>query len=298
MSNPLHAAYYADQASLVRTEIIEQEVLARDTVRVRMAAPKIVRRVVPGQFVMLRLGSCNDPLLARPLAIYNVGEDWLDLVYLVKGKFTSQLARSAVGTPLEVWGPLGNGFSYEPVQHLIMVAGGIGQTPFLTLGAQSLGRRAVGDAPVSKPRAERVTLLYGARSAEYLAGVADFEEVGIEVRLATDDGSRGEKGFVTQLLTTLLDEVASTGDATAASSRLGGDKIRIACCGPEIMMEAVSKIALARGIPCEVSLETPMACGIGICFTCVAKVKQPDGEWDYKRTCVEGPIFCAEKLVW
>ena len=90
---------------------------------------------------------------------------------------------------------------------------------------------------------------------------------------------------MTQLLTKLLDEGSSS-------------DIRIACCGPEIMMEAVSKIALARNIACEVSLETPMACGIGICFTCVAKVKQPDGEWDYKRTCVEGPIFCAEELVW
>jgi dihydroorotate dehydrogenase electron transfer subunit len=225
-------------------------------------------------------------------------------VYLVKGKFTSRLAQLPAGTSLEVWGPLGNGFSSKPVEHLIMVAGGIGQTPFLMLGEEFLGRRAFCDPRTLRipqpirphstqpilifrdiPPSKRVTLLYGARSAEHLAGVEDFEKTGMEVRLATDDGSRGTKGFVTQLLTTLLDEGSSM-------------NVRIACCGPEIMMEAVSKIALARRIPCEVSLETPMACGIGICFTCVAKVKQPDGEWDYKRTCVEGPIFCAEQLVW
>ncbi len=297
MSNPLHAEHYADQAAFTRTAIIEQETLARDTVRVRLHAPEIVRRAVPGQFVMLRLAECNDPLLGRPLAVYNSHESTgcIDLVYLVKGKFTKRLAQQLPGTPLEVWGPLGNGFTARPTKHLILVAGGIGQTPFLTLGAEFLGQRKFGDPPRTVSAAERVTLLYGARSAEHLAGVADFERAGLEVRLATDDGSRGERGFVTQLLTKLLDEVQA---GSVAANDPAVDAVRIACCGPEVMMEAVSRIALERNIPCEVSLETPMACGIGICFTCVAKVKTSDGEWDYKRTCVEGPIFCAEQLVW
>jgi dihydroorotate dehydrogenase electron transfer subunit len=91
--------------------------------------------------------------------------------------------------------------------------------------------------------------------------------------------------LVTALLAETLDEY-------------GAERCRIACCGPERMMEAVAVLAERRSVPCELSLETPMACGIGICFSCVAKVRQPDGSWDYKRTCVEGPIFDARKIVW
>ena len=117
------------------------------------------------------------------------------------------------------------------------------------------------------------------------AGSSRTRALGIDLRLSTDDGSAGQHGFVTDILRQLLDEPAT-------GSR------KIVCCGPERMMEAVAEIAKQYRVPCEVSLETPMACGIGICFTCVAKVTQPDGSWDYKRTCVEGPVFDAEKIVW
>jgi dihydroorotate dehydrogenase electron transfer subunit len=83
---------------------------------------------------------------------------------------------------------------------------------------------------------------------------------------------------------------------SAAQSAAG--RARIVCCGPEKMMEAVAHLAQQAGVPCQVSLETPMACGIGICFSCVTKVRQPDGGWDYRRTCVEGPVFDAEQIVW
>jgi dihydroorotate dehydrogenase electron transfer subunit len=102
--------------------------------------------------------------------------------------------------------------------------------------------------------------------------------------IATEDGSLGHRGRVTEVLVDLL----SRSEGTA----------RIACCGPEPMMQAVSKIAYEHKVPCEVSLETPMACGIGICFTCVAKIDQGDGTWDYRRTCVEGPIFDSQSIVW
>ena len=165
-----------------------------------------------------------------------------------------------------------------------MVAGGIGQTPFLALAQEALHKKRYGDPPRDVPRALHVTFCYGARKAEYFAGVEDFERLGIDVRLATDDGSRGHHGLVTDLLKQVLSEHHG--------------RPRIVCCGPEPMLEAVAKIAHATGVPCQVSLETPMACGIGICFTCVAKVKQPNGGWDYQRTCVEGPVFDAERIVW
>lgn len=285
MSNPLGAKYYADHAFQREVKIVENVCLARETFRLRFAAPEIASRILPGQFLMLRLAGWNDPLIGRPLAMYDVQEEFVDVVYLVKGKFTTRLAELPPGAPLHVWGPLGNGFSAQPAEHLVMVAGGIGQTPFLALGKEFLGRQSFGEPPRAAGRAKKVTLLYGARTAAYLAGVEQFRAIGVDVRIATDDGSAGEQGLVTRLLRDLL----------SSENRAG---IRIACCGPEPMMESVAQIAAEQSVPCEVSLETPMACGIGICFTCVAKVRDAAGEWDYKRTCVEGPVFDACAIAW
>jgi dihydroorotate dehydrogenase electron transfer subunit len=290
MTNPLHADYYADRALQRTVEVVENVRLARDTYRVRFACPEMARRILPGQFLMLRLSGCNDPLIGRPLALYDTvlspaGEPVaIDVVYLVKGKLTSRLVGYQPGQRLDVWGPLGNGFEPQPTEHLIMVAGGIGQTPFVALGQEYLGRRRYGDPPRTVQPASKVTLCYGARTAELLAGVEDFRRIGIDVRLATDDGSHGHHGLVTDLLQQVLAESTTPH--------------RIVCCGPELMMEAVSKIAIAAGVPCQVSLETPMACGVGICFTCVAKVRDATGAWDYKRTCVEGPVFDAAAIEW
>jgi len=301
MSSLLHATFCPDQAVQQTVEIVENVKLAKDTYRVRFAAPEIARRITPGQFLMLRLIDVNDPLIGRPLALYDTmpnaaGHPWaVDVVYLVKGKLTSRLWQMKPGQRLDVWGPLGNGFQRSEVgdrssddtkrspDHLIMVAGGIGQTPFLALAQEALGERRYGDPSRSAPRAQRITFCYGARNADYLA-VEDFERLGIEIRIATDDGSRGHRGLVTDLLQQALTEQYG--------------QPRIACCGPEPMLAAVAQIAAAAKVPCQVSLETPMACGIGICFTCVAKIREGDGAWDWKRTCVEGPVFDASAIEW
>jgi len=292
MTSPLHAAYYPDRASQQTVEIVENVRLAKDTYRVRFHSPTIARRIVPGQFLMLRLSGLSDPLIGRPLALYDTvasasgALEAIDVVYLVKGKLTSRLWQMQPGQKLDVWGPLGNGFQGSGANrsHLIMVAGGIGQTPFLALVQEALGQKKYGDPPRTVHRASRVTFCYGARTAEYLAGLDDFEQLGIDIRIATDDGSRGHHALVTDVLKQVLAE--------------NKDNARIVCCGPEPMMHAASKIAREAKIPCEVSLETPMACGIGICFTCVAKVRQEGGGWDFKRTCVEGPVFDADLIEW
>ena len=359
MAALLHAPYCADQAIQRTVTVLENVRLARDTYRVRFGFPELARRITPGQFVMLRLAGGADPLLGRPLALYDAVYDpsaegeragkasalslsasalagssssgsslsgsslsgsslsgsslseaslseasvatgdegtnevaarapnAVDVVYLVKGRLTSRLKDYLPGQTLDVWGPLGNGFPPQATDHLVMVAGGIGQTPFLALAGEHLGRRRYGDPLREVPRVSRVTFCYGARSAAYLAGIEDFERLGVEVQIATDDGSRGRRGYVTELLR-----------ETLVAARSDGGRPRVVCCGPEVMMERTAAIAAEFGVPCQVSLETPMACGIGICFTCVAKVKDDQGGWDYKRTCVEGPIFDAQRIEW
>jgi dihydroorotate dehydrogenase electron transfer subunit len=240
---------------------------------------------------MMRVAGCNDPLLGRPLAVYDTVLDKagaaiaIDVVYLALGKMTRRLASMRPGDRLDLWGPLGNGFPPQATKHLVLVAGGIGQTPFLALGLEYLGRRQYGDPPRVVRPAEKITLCYGVRTAALAAGVDDFRAAGLDVRLASDDGSLGDHGLVTDLLGEVIDETR------------GQDRLVI-CCGPEPMMHAVADLCRLNAVPCLASLETPMACGIGICFSCVAKVRQPGGGWDWKRTCVEGPVFDAEQIEW
>jgi dihydroorotate dehydrogenase electron transfer subunit len=234
---------------------------------------------------MLRLPGVTDPLLGRPFALYDTVLDAagaavaIDIVYLVIGKMTGLLPRVKAGESLEIWGPLGQPFlPLGDADTVTFVAGGIGQTPFLAFARELLGTRGyAGDQPRS--RTKKVLLYYGVRTATLAAGVEDFRAAGVEVQLASDDGSIGAKGFVTQLL--------------ASRGKTGP----LVGCGPEPMLHALAKIAREWNVPCQVSLETPMACGVGICFSCVTKVRMPEG-WDYRRVCIEGPCFDAAKLVW
>ncbi len=271
--------------------VVEQEQLARDTFRLRLATPEIATEAVPGQFFMIRQPGTLTPLLARPFALYDTwlnahGEPaGIDVVYLVVGKMTGVMSDWQAGDDVELWGPLGNGFPVAQPGRLLLVAGGIGNTPFLATAREALGGRTYGGPSnrrhVVAKSPEDVTFCYGVRSKSYLAGVAEFEALGINLKIATDDGSFGHHGFVTALV---ADQLATNRPAA------------IYCCGPEPMMHAVSKLAQQHGVDCWLSLETPMACGFGACFSCVTRVRQPDGGWDYRRVCVEGPIFPARDL--
>lgn len=292
MSN-LHADYYADEMVQVDAPMEQHELIGEGTYRLRVAAPAIAAAAVPGQFVMIRMSGLNAPLIGRALAIYDIVNDengqptWVDLVYIRKGALTSVLSDSALGTKVTLWGPLGNGFANRSCDRLIMAAGGIGQTPMLLLGREALGTQSFGKTDRANGWSKKVELIYGARRESLLAGLDDFRGAGFDLTLCTDDGSVGEKRLVPDVLADRLAEIASD------------ESVRVVTCGPEIMMEKVAEVCSAVGVDCQVSMETPMACGIGICFSCVAQVRQ-DGpeEWDYKRTCVEGPIFDAEKICW
>ncbi len=264
--------------------VLEHVLLAERTFRIRLATPEIAQRIQPGQFVMLRLPDTTDPLLGRPFALYDTVLDsagvpiGIDIVYLVIGKMTGKLAEVVVGERLEVWGPLGRPFlPIDGVDQVNLVAGGIGQTPFLAYTRELLGQRGYG-GQAARAHCRRVQLYYGVRTASLVAGVEDFRAAGAEVSLATDDGSLGHSGVITQLL------------------EQDGPPGPIVACGPEPMLRVVVALAQRWQRSAQVSLETPMACGVGICFSCVTKVRQPDGSWDYQRVCVDGPVFDA--AVW
>jgi dihydroorotate dehydrogenase electron transfer subunit len=269
--------------------VVASNRLARDTYLIRLQAPELAAAIRPGQFLMLRQAAGSDPLLGRPFALFDTVHDTnhrpvgVDVVYLVVGKLTRLLAGLRPGDRLEAWGPLGNGFpDLAGREHVALVAGGIGQTPFLAYVRQLLGTRGYGGRRA--PQVRRVSVYYGVRTADLAAGVDDFRAAGADVHLATDDGSLGFHGYVTALLENHLN-----GSANPARHLVG--------CGPEPMLRTLAALARRHGLPCHVSLETPMACGVGVCFSCVTQVQTPGGP-DYRRVCVEGPVFDASQLAW
>lgn len=298
MGEPGHHVCYADNICVFETALQQIVQVAQDTFLIRIEAPEIAAKAVPGQFVMTRFTGRDAPLIGRALAIYKIVDDAagvpraIELVFVRKGAFTTPLAIAPAGTAVSVWGPLGNGFSPRPCETLVIAVGGIGQTPMLMLAQEALGTRSFGNQGRETSWAKRVVMVYGARTAGLLACVDEFRAARIEVQLCTDDGSIGAKARVPDCLFERLDHA----DDLATT--------RVVTCGPEIMMEKVAQGCIERQIDCQVSMETPMACGIGICFACVAKVRveatKENGEmpWDYRRTCVEGPIFDACQLVW
>ncbi len=267
--------------------VLENVAIARDTYRLRLEGAELARDIRPGQFVMVRPGEGSDPLLGRPFALYDVARDpdgtprAVDVVYLVVGPGTSALSRRRPGDRLSVWGPLGNGFGPAPGGDVWFLAGGIGQTPFLALGKAWLGQVPAWSALAESPCAS-ATLFYGVRSADLVAGLADFQAAGINVKLATDDGSAGHRGFVTDLAR----EALARGERPALA----------VACGPLPMLRAAAALMAEHDVPCLVSLENHMACGFGVCFSCVMPIRQEDGTTDLRRVCVEGPIFDARAV--
>src|SRR5262245_9566599 len=227
--------------------VVENLQIARDTFRLRIQDPTLAQAILPGQFVMIRPGAENsdDPLLGRPFALYDVVTDAsgmataVDVVYLVIGRGTTALASRRPGDRVAVWGPLGNGFGPPPAGQVVFVAGGIGQTPFLALGRWWLGKMSYGlqgrgkslpsgSGIASKAISGSATLLYGVRTASYLAGLDDFRRAGIEVEIATDDGSAGHHGFVTELLARRLDR--------------SEPPARVVGCGPPAMLRTLARL--------------------------------------------------------
>jgi len=275
-------------------EIISNQQVGRDTFCLRVLSPRIAEVITPGQFVMVRLPHTTDPLLGRAFALYDVAPDengqhvCVEIAYAAIGRMTRRLAVLPAGEKLEVWGPLGNGFPVPNGEELILVAGGIGYTPFLAVAKEALGVARYGKVNRGEGRRRLVKLLFGVRNREYVpSDINRFSDSGVQVVLSSDDGSIGYHGFASDLLEQEL-------DSNDNSNRV------VYCCGPEPLMAKVAEICREKNVECFVSLETPMACGLGLCYSCAAKIRSNSSDadqWDYRRVCVEGPVFDARTVV-
>lgn len=238
----------------------------------------------PGQFVMLKVGEGFDPLLRRPFAAFPRREGaavLLEIYYLVVGRGTEILSHLVPGTAVEVLGPLGTGFQCQPeADPVLIVAGGIGIAPL---------RGLIHHAAQSS--AGHLHLFFGANSAASLLFHAEFARLPLSLHLATEDGSLGHRGLVTEIFAQFL-------TARGSEMRPGA---RCFTCGPLPMLRAIAAACKEHHVPCQVSLEARMACGIGVCLGCAVKVRpsalSPAGG-EYRRVCVEGPVFAAEELAW
>ena len=252
--------------------------------RMRLTAPREFAVAVPGQFVMVRVNGAIDPLLRRPFGIFDVGtyqpvqsgavsQPYFEMLYRVVGKGTAMLATLHETDLLDILGPLGHGFDLGAAgEEKLIVGGGVGLAPLYMLA-----RELVKESPVR--------LFAGGRTRDDVLCITEFERLGVECYTATEDGSLGEQGLVTEALVRRLD--ALQGKAT------------IYACGPHGMLAAVAQIAADRGIPCQVSLEGYMACGVGACLGCVAPGSGHSAETpDFRCVCTEGPVFDAGELKW
>ncbi len=257
-----------------KTETIFNREIAHDTFLMGLRSPEIVARAKPGQFVMIRVSPGIDPLLRRPFSICAVQDDELLLIlYRVVGKGTAIMAETSGGDNFSVLGPLGKGFSLpDSHQQSILVAGGIGVAPLLFLAQYT--------------RTGPVQLMMGFGSAAEIIALELILDRTMDFVIATDDGSAGHAGPVTDLLEARLNQDEFDSDAAS-----------IFTCGPEPMMKKVAAMAFERGIPCQASLEAVMACGIGACQGCSVKTSSKEDP-TYFHVCTDGPVFPVKVLDW
>lgn len=273
----------------LKTKILKNERLAPRFCRMAVESPYLAKASKPGQFVEVKCSDFSEPILRRPLGVHRIRKSGIEILYEIVGAGTEMLSRKKAGEALDVIGPLGNGFVIGGVKDkkFILVAGGAGVAPLYAL-AEALVRRFAG-SPV-----RRLMILIGARTKLHVLCEKEFKRLGAEVMVATEDGSKGHKGLVTDLLKDLL---------------VGGNlqQAAIYACGPSGMLKAVAGVAKSCGISCQVSMEERMACGVGVCLGCPVKVRKlkhtntrthESANYEYKMVCKDGPVFNAEEIAW
>jgi dihydroorotate dehydrogenase electron transfer subunit len=267
----------------VDAEVLANTRLSDDYNVIAFAAPEIARRTQPGQFMMVKPAHGLEPLLRRPFSVFEILRDaagepvGVTLLNKRIGVGTGLLYDLRAGDRVPVLGPLGRPFTPVPDDERAeawLVAGGVGLAPFATMAEALLARNV------------RTTLFYGARRASDLYYADWFRTRGVTVITATEDGSDGDRGFITVPL------------ARAFAERPADRPLSIYSCGPTPMMRAVSDLAARHGHDVEVSLEQTMGCGLGGCYSCVVRIRENGHTPHFVRSCTAGPVFRGRDIVW
>lgn len=254
----------------MKCKIIKNEKITDDIKRLIFEEPSLVKAARAGQFVNIRVDDNYDPLLRRPFGINFIDEEkgFVVVLYQIKGRGTEVLSKKNPGEYIDVLGPLGNGFMVDIRDSKVaVVGGGMGIAPLLEL------------CRVLKSKDNEVITFLGFKDVPLLCD--EFQDYSDHLMLSTESGTCGYKGFVTEIL----------------ESHLFSNKVDlIYACGPKPMLKKVSEISQKFGIRCQVSMEEKMGCGIGACLVCACKIKK-EKDFDYKRVCVDGPVFYSDEVI-
>lgn len=249
-------------------KIIENRKIAPDYFKLTLSSKDISKNAVPGQFVHIKISNTLIPILRRPFSFHKIRKDHFEIIYHVVGKGTEIFSKRKKEEFINVIGPLGNGFEIIKNKIAILIGGGCGTAPLFAL-EEELKKRGI-----------ESRFFMGAKTKDLLLCQNDFAKIGTKVYTSTDDGSCGEKCTVLDLYIWSLKEISAK-------------KSAIYACGPKEMLKEVSKFAIRKKIPCQISLEEHMACGVGACSGCVVKK-----DFEYKRVCKDGPVFDAREVIW
>lgn len=249
----------------ITMKVIKNEKIAPDVFILTILDKRIATTSKPGQFVSIRVKNSYFPLLRRPLSVHSVEDETFKLLYKVIGEGTRILSTYEAGDELDIIGPLGNSFALSDYKNILIVAGGVGVAPLYFL--------------VEREKDKQLTILIGAKTKAEVLCESEFAKFS-RVIVTTEDGSYGTKGVVTDLLVG-----ASLKPAPTTSPEI------IFACGPPGMLRMVKSYARTHFIPCQISLERHLACGIGICLGCAVPVKN-----GYKYVCKDGPVFWADEV--
>lgn len=246
-----------------------------------ISAPDLAEKAKPGQFVMISVrNGRHDPLLRRPMGIMLINDQGIEILYQRVGRGTEIMSRMRPEEPIDIIGPFGNGFDLHYERDAWIVAGGCGTAPFFEVAKQLTQK-------LKKGRTVRVFL--GGKSGPDILLTKKFEEFGVTPEIATEDGTLGVKGLVTELLEKSIAQLNGSSPPLILTS------------GPQGMLKAVAGLAGKYNLDCHTSIDKRMACGFGVCLGCVVPVKtnpEDENEIEYKCVCVDGPVFNAKEIAW
>ena len=256
------------------TTILSNEKVAEDHYLLRCECAEIAQNALPGQFVHVLISNSAGLLLRRPFTVYTVNGSEITMLYQIIGEGTSRLSKMQKGEPLQILGPLGNTFDIEnTTDPAIIVGGGAGIASLMLL------------AVATRKRGIKTIGLVGSQHEQRLLSIDDLKAIGVSVQIATDDGSVGHHGFVTELLDHLL-----------LKNELSQPTVY--ACGPHGMLAALSKITDWYEVPTQIAMENRMGCAMGVCLGCVCPIRVSDNQIEYQRVCTEGPVFNATEIAW